>query len=576
MRLSQILTADQLTAVFQPIAELKRQDFLGYEGLIRGPENCSPDLLFAIARRENQLEALERACLSTVLRRYVALQLPGKLFVNLSTELISTLEEFIVSLVSQLHLPSARIVLELTEHNGLNDPALATLTRLRQLGFGVALDDLGEGFSNLKMWSLLRPDYVKIDRHFITGLASDGLKYEFVHAITLLAKAVSCKVIAEGVENPEDLLALHGLDIAYAQGFFIAKPQAIPETTLAPAVTDCLGSSPLIAQPLHPLNGYPETLSKLIELVEPIAPETPNNQVLARFEHQNELHILPVVSSDGTPLGLIWRYRFIDNFVRPYRKELYGQKPCTLFMEPNPIILEADTPIHEASLRLSHACQTSDAFGLIITQNGKYLGICHGHRLLAQITQMQIEAARYANPLTQLPGNVPIYTHAQKLLASGRYFVICYIDIDAFKPFNDIYGYYQGDRLITALAQHLLAVSERHLDFIGHLGGDDFVALFQSSNWQERIHRLFSLFEQSVCELLSPEHLQQRGYYAESRTGEWVFHAMPSLSVGAVIALPGQYSSYQALADAASAAKKMAKRQSGHSLFLERRAPVSH
>ena len=77
-----------------------------------------------------------------------------------------------------------------------------------------------------------------------------------------------------------------------------------------------------------------------------------------------------------------------------------------------------------------------DPGGFIVTGEGKYLGVGSSHDLMATITEMQISAARYANPLTQLPGNVPINEHIDRMLQAGTEFVAAYIDIDNFKYIN--------------------------------------------------------------------------------------------------------------------------------------------
>lgn len=76
------------------------------------------------------------------------------------------------------------------------------------MGFSIALDDLGAGYSSLRLWSELRPDYVKIDRHFIDGIHQDAVKREFVGSILKMAEASRAQVIAEGIELPEELAVL--------------------------------------------------------------------------------------------------------------------------------------------------------------------------------------------------------------------------------------------------------------------------------------------------------------------------------------------------------------------------------
>ena len=104
--------------------------------------------------------------------------------------------------------------------------------------------------------------------------------------------------------------------------------------------------------------------------------------------------------------------------------------------------------------------------------------------MLREITNLQIHAAKYANPLTILPGNVPINAHIDRLLENEQPFFSLLSDLDNFKPFNDAYGYRRGDELIQIIGHLLSNVAIDEKDFIGHIGGDDFILLFQSEDWE--------------------------------------------------------------------------------------------
>ena len=100
------------------------------------------------------------------------------------------------------------------------------------MGFTVALDDPGDGYSGLRLWSELLPDFIKIDKHFIHNIHSDRIKVSFVASLHRMATASHCRIIAEGVELGEDLAVLQKIGIAFAQGFYCAKPLAVPPTAL--------------------------------------------------------------------------------------------------------------------------------------------------------------------------------------------------------------------------------------------------------------------------------------------------------------------------------------------------------
>ena len=91
-------------------------------------------------------------------------------------------------------------------------------------------------------------------------------------------------------------------------------------------------------------------------------------------------------------------------------------------MNAAPLLVEKSTPIHELSGFLSESEIRHFTDGFIITEQGRYIGIGTGQDLLREITKAQIETARYANPLTLLPGNVPINEHIEYLLQSGKSF----------------------------------------------------------------------------------------------------------------------------------------------------------
>jgi diguanylate cyclase (GGDEF)-like protein len=577
-RLSDILNNRSLSAVFQPIVNLRNGDVFAYEGLIRGPQDSPLHLpcdLFNIARQCNLASEVEKLCREVILSKFVDLALPGKLFLNISPEcLIQPEDDFYarIDYLEQIGISPNRIVLELTENQATIDYGLMrnTIERCRGRGFQIAIDDLGEGFSSLRLWSEIRPDYVKIDMHFIQGIDRDPVKLQFVQSIQLIAEKSGTLTIAEGIETEAELLVLQDLGLGCGQGYFIERPTLRPGTVIRTELAARLKRKSESVQPNNLRGINLTTALKLLRIVPVVNPGKQANEVYDIFTGDPELQVIAVVEN-GIPIGTISRFSIIDRFARPYQRELFGKRSCTLLMNPKPLVFDKNTSLQDLSLAIVDADPHHLSNGFAITDGGHYIGMGTGHDVMREITQLQISAARYANPLTQLPGNVPINEEIDRLILTGNEFVICYADIDNFKPFNDIYGYRNGDDVIQLTGNILSAQCMPNLDFLGHIGGDDFIMLFQSADWESRSHRSLQFFSKAIIDHHTVEDRLRGGYMCKDRQGKEIFQPLISLSLGAVkIAAGSRYSSYQ-IAAAATEAKKQAKAIPGNSLFIERR-----
>lgn len=580
VELRSILDRKALTPHFQPIVDLRIGELYGFEGLIRGPSDSvlhAPLNLLGAARQGGLLPEVERACIEAILGTWAKAPQHYRIFVNLSPRALLDAKGRATKgahLVEQLGLLPGNVVIELTESQPTFDyePLLEAAEFLRAMGFTIALDDLGEGFSSLRLWSELHPEFIKVDKHFVQGVGSDPVKLQFLRSIHELAVRTGARVIAEGIETDGDLAVIQELGIDFGQGFLLGRPAPQPN----------LRQTPSLVHRLRPSRDQPAsrshtamsraTAERLLVPTLPVAPEVNNLDVLARFIRQPDLLSLPVVQ-DGVPLGLLNRYAFTDLMSRPYSQELYGKRSCAQFMEPEFLVVDQSITIHALSERVVESDPRHILNGFILTRSGRYIGMGSGHALMREITQMQLSAARYANPLTQLPGNVPIHEHLDARLNAQEAFVVCYWDLDHFKPYNDVYGYRRGDELIQWTGRLLQEKFTGVEDFVGHVGGDDFITVSPETGWEGKVQGLLDQFEAEHQAFFNDEDSARGGYASEDRKGHLEFHPLVSLSVGVVCVLPGVYTNIHDIAAAASAAKKMAKRQSGCSLFLERRLP---
>lgn len=236
-----VLSHESLVPLFQPIVDMADHHMLGFEGLIRGPADSplhDPVALFQAARASHRLHALEAMCHRIHAQAFKSQELPGYLFLNVSPDVLmahgsepSRVVQALCDLAGRL---THRIVVELTESGrwASYDELCQAVGYLRQAGIAIALDDFGEGFSNLRLWSEIRPDYIKLDKHFTQHIERDLIKQQLVRAIQAIAQASGAQVIAEGIETVTEYRTLHALGIRYGQGYWFGRPQAQPDCVL--------------------------------------------------------------------------------------------------------------------------------------------------------------------------------------------------------------------------------------------------------------------------------------------------------------------------------------------------------
>jgi len=569
--LSSILTQSGLHSLFQPIISLSERRIVGFEALSRGPSNSplhSPIALFAVARQAGRLNELEIACRESACRRFHEQQLPGKLFLNVSPE--SLLEAAhqpgrTLQLLKDFGIPPSQVVIELTEQTPIDDFQLLqnALNHYRAMGFSIALDDLGAGYSSLRLWSELRPDYVKIDRHFIDGIHQDALKREFVGSIMQIAKASRARVIAEGIELPEELAVLTDMGVDLVQGYLLCRPQEHPPR-------DARNLMPKQDSAAVALNDEGSDLSALLNDQPAVARDTPTATVLEAFRRQANLNSLAVLDEHGRPCGIVHRHSLSDALLKPFATDLFARKPISRLMSDDFLAVEMSQSLQQVSRLITSRARQRIEEDFIITLNGGYLGLGRVIDVLKLITELKIQQARYANPLTLLPGNVPIQQCLTRLLQQQRESIICYVDIDSFKPFNDIYGYGRGDEVLLCLAQCLNDRVDPSRDFVGHIGGDDFLLVLGPDDWRKRLNQLLDDFQSQCRRFYRAEHLEAGCFIAPNRQGVRQEFALLSLSIG-VVHLHAQACAQldaSQLAEMASQAKHHAKNVPGYSVHV--------
>lgn len=357
-------------------------------------------------------------------------------------------------------------------------------------------------------------------------------------------------------------------DMFCEQSHLFVHPATLPPTC-ASTEADCLFHAHHIAeQPAS--NSHRITVETLLRYVRPFPTDTGIEKIFARFSADKSLRAIPIVDQ-GRPIGLINRHQFFDRFAQSFHHEPPSKGTCAKLVTQAPLLVDKSTPIHELSEFLSESDIRHFTDGFIITEQGRYIGLGIGQDLLREITKAHMETKSYAHPLTLLPGNKPINEHIEDLLQSGKSFAVCYGDLDNFKHFNNKYGYDKGDELIQFTGKLLGKVCDSKCDFIGHIGGDDFILVLQSPDWELRCNQALTAFAKTSATMFGKEGRSIGGYWTGDRQGRIVHHPLPTLTIGAVWIRSDRFESYHEVSDAVITAKNLAKKIPGNSLFVERR-----
>jgi EAL domain-containing protein (putative c-di-GMP-specific phosphodiesterase class I)/CheY-like chemotaxis protein len=233
--LEDFLAANTIRSVLQPVVNLRRGgapfEVFGVEGLARGPTNSvlgNPVIFLGYAAHKEMLFKADMICIQAALSEVRQLGSVVNTFLNVQPRSMTNPDftDHLVSVVRASGLREENVILELTEQQTIVNPRAfaTTLQRLRERGFRIALDDYGEGSSNLNLFQDLRPDYLKISGTFCRNLARDPFKQILVQSTAEMAARTGTATIMEAVETEEEAEILCILGIDYGQGYYFLEP----------------------------------------------------------------------------------------------------------------------------------------------------------------------------------------------------------------------------------------------------------------------------------------------------------------------------------------------------------------
>jgi len=278
-----------------------------------------------------------------------------------------------------------------------------------------------------------------------------------------------------------------------------------------------------------------------------------------------------VLTEEEKPVGLIMKNKLYYQLGSFYGVSLYYRRPIASLMDKSPLIVDSGLPL-EAVAQLAMQRKKDNLYDLIIVVKRKrLLGTVSIIDLLKHVTNMQIRQAANANALTGLPGNLIIEEKLRRHVKDNSCFSLLYIDIDNFKAFNDKYGFERGDKALLLTAEILnsaIAEFDEEHNFLGHIGGDDFVIIANPVNRTVMCDKIITAFDERIATLYDAVDQHAEGIVIENRQGIQVKHPLMTISIGVINSTHHNFVNHLEISSIAAELKKKAKSIQG-SVWIE-------
>ncbi len=579
-QLRDLLTEGLGDMVFQPVADLTTGVVIGWEAFAR----CRTAIPIQDALRLVEMTGpagraldIEWGLWRKALAGVGRLSARQRLFLNVGPACLLAGRDDQVRRLSRLveehGLERGQIVLEFSER--LSPAELAVLPEqlqaYRENGFGTAIDDVGAGQSNMMLLARLRPDYFKADIALTRDIERNPFKRVMVETLVLVAEKIGARVIAEGVETELALSSLVSMGVHAGQGFLLGAP-AFPK--------------PEGGRVMPPKAGYGQVAAGDWKCASPvgelIAPCLVADVAMPIGRVKDMLADKPVMCSvvvveDDAPVGLVMNYNLDKALSSKFGVDLYHRKRISRLMDAKPLCVAHDTPIEKAARLAMNRLPDKIYDDIVVTRDGVLLGTVSVQRMLDTLAKVQVELAKGSNPLTGLPGNVAIEREFARRGRERLASCIMYVDLDNFKVYNDVYGFSQGDKVILLTATCLReAVGRRGApgDFIGHVGGDDFVVIASPETAGPIAAEAIEAFAAAVPGLYTPEDRTRGHIRGKDREGRPRDFPLITLSIGILDCLFQTGVSFEELSHRVASVKKQAKATRGNSVVHDRCAPL--
>lgn len=569
MELKNILIQNDIRIVFQPVVSLSNAEILGYEALCRGPKDSlleRPDALFSTAAQFDLVWELEYLCRRAALEKAKDLNPSKMVFINVDPQIINDprfQKGQTQDMLREFQANAGNIIFEITEKTAINDykSFCRILDNYTSQGYKIAIDDTGSGYSGLRTLAEIRPTFIKVDMELVRDIDKNYLKQAMLKALYEFSISTNSKIIAEGIETQDELATLINMGIPYGQGFFLQTPQL--EFSDIPNATKQLIFD-LNRRKKRELYHTSVTLpvGEIAQQEYCFPSTTAGHTALDYFSSHPSCQGFPIVD-DGRPVGLLMKNKFLASLATQYGIALYMNRPINSLMDKNPLIVDFQTPIDVVS-KSALSRKDDDTYDyIIITRQDKYFGTVTIKKILEKTTQLELNRAKHANPLTGLPGNLIIEGELNQLIRKNpEPYAVLYFDLDNFKAYNDVYGFERGDKVICSTAsiiqQELAGYASKDY-FLGHIGGDDFIAIIRNADATKLCEQIITHFSRHIADYYNHEDCAKGYICTKNRHGLPENFPLMSLSIAVVTGKQQHYTNVLEIAETASRLKKQCK-----------------
>ena len=568
-KLGKILENEYIYPVYQPIVSLSDGQIFGYEALSRISRNeldMNIETMFRVADLEGKSWELESLCRKKALKNSRHMLKTSQLFINVNPNIIHDkefIEGFTKERLEKYGLNIENITFEITERVSVvnNELFSETIQHYKKQDYRIAIDDVGSGYSGLNTIVNIHPHYIKIDMSLIKNIDKDEIKLSMCKNLIEFCKSANIEVIAEGIETEEELKILIKIGATFGQGHFLGMPDKEFKSIAAEKV-DLIRSENTKRYKENVLSSvYPkiETLCKEALIVSPNEDCMAVHDILTKNPLTTEVCIL----ENQKIVGFITRTKLFEILGGRYGYSLYAKKKIIDISQLNFLKVSHNVTIEDVSVMAMQRPLDQLYDPIIVEKEKSYLGAVTIKNILEATAKIKLDIAMHSNPLTGLPGNLLIEKEILNRIFSSSPYCIFYIDVDNFKAYNDAYGFTNGDLLLKLISEILKEICLKN-EFIGHIGGDDFMVICDYEEGGPLCINLLDIFSERVKSLYKEEDVKSGYIISKNRNGVTEKFPLATLSIAGVCNNNKSYSSVDSFSFDVASLKKKCKQQLGN------------